>query len=123
MGGCIIWIYFRFFFFSSRRRHTRSLCDWSSDVCSSDLPIGVWRQVVVRRPVAWDDRPGRVVHQPPPDVAVRVDLVPEELPAGELGGPGRRVSRLARVWIDRDRLTVDELELDEVDVNRVGVDR
>src|SRR5438034_119990 len=26
------------FFFSSRRRHTRSLCDWSSDVCSSDLP-------------------------------------------------------------------------------------
>ena len=28
---------FLFFFFSSRRRHTRSLCDWSSDVCSSDL--------------------------------------------------------------------------------------
>src|SRR5438034_8183837 len=26
-----------YFFFSSRRRHTRSLCDWSSDVCSSDL--------------------------------------------------------------------------------------
>src|SRR6266496_5894538 len=26
-----------FFFFSSRRRHTRSLRDWSSDVCSSDL--------------------------------------------------------------------------------------
>src|SRR5260221_11900899 len=25
------------YFFSSRRRHTRSLCDWSSDVCSSDL--------------------------------------------------------------------------------------
>src|ERR671916_1798776 len=29
-----------FFFFSSRRRHTRSLCDWSSDVCSSDLQDG-----------------------------------------------------------------------------------
>src|SRR5947207_12290114 len=28
---------FFLFFFSSRRRHTRSLCDWSSDVCSSDL--------------------------------------------------------------------------------------
>src|SRR5438045_8600377 len=26
------------FFFSSRRRHTRCLSDWSSDVCSSDLP-------------------------------------------------------------------------------------
>src|SRR5688572_32429214 len=28
-----------FFFFSSRRRHTRFDCDWSSDVCSSDLPF------------------------------------------------------------------------------------
>src|SRR6266516_3878300 len=27
------------FFFSSRRRHTRSYGDWSSDVCSSDLPL------------------------------------------------------------------------------------
>src|SRR5947207_11044988 len=33
---CVI-VSFCFFFFSSRRRHTRSLCDWSSDVCSSDL--------------------------------------------------------------------------------------
>src|SRR4030066_1312575 len=29
-----------FFFFSSRRRHTRFKCDWSSDVCSSDLKLG-----------------------------------------------------------------------------------
>src|SRR6266478_7494735 len=29
-----------FFFFSSRRRHTRFDCDWSSDVCSSDLGGG-----------------------------------------------------------------------------------
>src|SRR6266481_7112936 len=43
-----------FFFFSSRRRHTRWNCDWSSDVCSSDLvafallPIGaLW--LVYRR--------------------------------------------------------------------------
>src|SRR5256886_6901906 len=28
------------FFFSSRRRHTRFDCDWSSDVCSSDLTPG-----------------------------------------------------------------------------------
>src|SRR2546430_12998588 len=28
------------FFFSSRRRHTRFDCDWSSDVCSSDLHQG-----------------------------------------------------------------------------------
>src|SRR5256886_17466599 len=31
-SGLIVW-----FFFSSRRRHTRFDCDWSSDVCSSDL--------------------------------------------------------------------------------------
>src|SRR6266516_1834954 len=30
-----------FFFFSSRRRHTRSYGDWSSDVCSSDLRMGL----------------------------------------------------------------------------------
>src|SRR3712207_7395064 len=29
-----------FFFFSSRRRHTRYWRDWSSDVCSSDLGLG-----------------------------------------------------------------------------------
>src|SRR5256886_10158038 len=29
------------FFFSSRRRHTRFDCDWSSDVCSSDLDRGL----------------------------------------------------------------------------------
>src|SRR5690606_40906991 len=29
-------------FFSSRRRHTRFSRDWSSDVCSSDLPTSSW---------------------------------------------------------------------------------
>src|SRR5699024_11814442 len=39
---------FYFFFFSSRRRHTRSKRDWSSDVCSSDLPISL---CVIARPL------------------------------------------------------------------------
>src|SRR5699024_12157404 len=34
---CVSLCYLIFFFFSSRRRHTRSKRDWSSDVCSSDL--------------------------------------------------------------------------------------
>src|SRR5690242_20895903 len=34
--------FFFFFFFSSRRRHTRLTCDWSSDVCSSDLLIAAF---------------------------------------------------------------------------------
>src|SRR5436189_1033418 len=33
----VIDLYFFVFFFSSRRRHTRYIGDWSSDVCSSDL--------------------------------------------------------------------------------------
>src|SRR5258705_2417533 len=32
-----VYVSFLVFFFSSRRRHTRCLSDWSSDVCSSDL--------------------------------------------------------------------------------------
>src|SRR5699024_11404697 len=35
---CCLYSLFRFFF-SSRRRHTRSKRDWSSDVCSSDLSL------------------------------------------------------------------------------------
>src|SRR3712207_4602476 len=50
-----------FFFFSSRRRHTRYWRDWSSDVCSSDLPApgsipeepGVYR---------FSDAHGRVIY-------------------------------------------------------------
>src|SRR5205085_12539641 len=37
MGGGMLLLFF--FFFSSRRRHTRFDCDWSSDVCSSDLRL------------------------------------------------------------------------------------
>src|SRR2546430_13516143 len=34
------------FFFSSRRRHTRFDCDWSSDVCSSDLGQKLYNMLV-----------------------------------------------------------------------------
>src|SRR5206468_4636939 len=35
----LVLMFFCMFFFSSRRRHTRSDRDWSSDVCSSDLQL------------------------------------------------------------------------------------
>src|SRR5437867_4860929 len=35
------------FFFSSRRRHTRSYGDWSSDVCSSDLDLKQGDAVII----------------------------------------------------------------------------
>src|SRR6266481_4202169 len=38
-----------FFFFSSRRRHTRWNCDWSSDVCSSDLRVRGLRPAIASR--------------------------------------------------------------------------
>src|SRR5689334_24894554 len=41
------------FFFSSRRRHTRWNCDWSSDVCSSDLFMHM--ELDVRRPTFVGD--------------------------------------------------------------------
>src|SRR5688572_30957463 len=45
-----ITVFFFFFFFSSRRRHTRFDCDWSSDVCSSDLmgKIGVGKTTLLK---------------------------------------------------------------------------
>src|SRR6266478_2697270 len=50
------------FFFSSRRLHTRFDCDWSSDVCSSDLhTVGTWRNCFAenRMDGLYDDpRPG-----------------------------------------------------------------
>src|SRR4051794_41390931 len=45
-----------YFFFSSRRRHTRWTGDWSSDVCSSDLSLDFDRALVLderTRLVAW----------------------------------------------------------------------
>src|SRR5438093_8648333 len=35
-------VVFFLFFFSSRRRHTRLVSDWSSDVCSSDLRVLIY---------------------------------------------------------------------------------
>src|SRR6267143_1289206 len=52
------------FFFSSRRRHTRWNCDWSSDVCSSDLIVrarglydAIWQMPVAMLPLGG--APGR----------------------------------------------------------------
>src|SRR5256885_8214493 len=46
-----------FFFFSSRRRHTRLQGDWSSDVCSSDLPSvhtsRPFLALMIAVPVSW----------------------------------------------------------------------
>src|SRR5690606_40120582 len=65
------------FFFSSRRRHTRFSRDWSSDVCSSDLKLGLNIRYPIRgngedirKAVAERVRPygleiGETDHKPP----------------------------------------------------------
>src|SRR2546421_8462144 len=50
MSACMALTVSSFFFFSSRRRHTRSDRDWSSDVCSSDLLGPFLNQPIVRDP-------------------------------------------------------------------------
>src|SRR6266478_9243609 len=69
------------FFFSSRRRHTRFDCDWSSDVCSSDLALHETLSAEVSEETARlaervrDTRVGRRVVAAPPDARARPPLV------------------------------------------------
>src|SRR5262249_57942667 len=53
---CLHVTFFVFFFFSSRRRHTRLVSDWSSDVCSSDLRLVRSRGVTAHRDRTRRDR-------------------------------------------------------------------
>src|SRR5438876_6735163 len=79
---------FIFFFFSSRRRHTRWTGDWSSDVCSSDLiqplvlrPIGSRFQLIAgeRRWRAAQraglNKVSAIVRQVPDELALEMTLV------------------------------------------------
>src|SRR5882762_10728362 len=86
-----------FFFFSSRRRHTRFKCDWSSDVCSSDLSadLKVGNEVGLEFKIAEFRASlnvmGRVVRQEAPNrIAVGfVGLAPEDINAIQLYVMGR----------------------------------
>src|SRR2546430_14640916 len=53
-----------FFFFSSRRRHTRFDCDWSSDVCSSDLET-IAKEIYGAGDVAFAPPAARALEQLP----------------------------------------------------------
>src|SRR2546430_15360474 len=112
-----------FFFFSSRRRHTRFDCDWSSDVCSSDLyTLHPGHQSGVIDFHKTDER------LPPSDPARYETLaaIQQEELVGNLEAVGQRpimdLLRLVRPirlgWIARRRLGVvsfpTEAELDSV---------
>src|SRR5258705_8215972 len=87
-----------FFFFSSRRRHTRCLSDWSSDVCSSDLighgtvdAVGVLLNALLKDPDSVDRPVADLVDQ-------NYVLIPPDLP----------VSRLAAIFTEGKVALVQE---------------
>src|SRR5258707_10855173 len=57
-------VFLIFFFFSSRRRHTRYWRDWSSDVCSSDLADPQRQKIAVAFAGAAGQRRQRIVDVP-----------------------------------------------------------
>src|SRR3989449_11171747 len=94
-----------FFFFSSRRRHTRCSRDWSSDVCSSDLDQD--RQLVFTAPT-------------PPNTLVGLEeRIASRLEGGlvaELTEPDRDVKRTVLVRL----LTLQGINAERSEERRVG---
>src|SRR5688572_19111620 len=92
-------IFFFFFFFSSRRRHTRFDCDWSSDVCSSDLvATAAGIAAVTEDLTAALEGAGCYARQ---DAAIR-RVVPEY-------GPGWRCKLSLPSLLDGERLNITRL--------------
>src|SRR5215211_7389407 len=84
-----------YFFFSSRRRHTRSLCDWSSDVCSSDLIAGE----VITRYRAEKERRGLLDYD---------DLIDKTLAL--LSGDGSTAWVMYKLDLGIDHVLIDEAQ-------------
>src|SRR6266513_4220228 len=82
-----------FFFFSSRRRHTRSKRDWSSDVCSSDLPDTAKEKPIQGEVIAVG--PGRLE---------KGQRVPMELKVGDRVVYGKYTG--SRVELDEEEITL-----------------
>src|SRR5258708_8644954 len=89
------------FFFSSRRRHTRSSGDWSSDVCSSDLPS---REASTPRRAPLQPRWGGLDRRPVQEL-IAVDL--------ETTGFDPETDRIIEIGAVRVRLTADGVEAGE----------
>src|SRR3989475_5789081 len=117
LGAAINSLYFTndtFFFFSSRRRHTRFDCDWSSDVFSSDLMIrhtrfdcdwssDVCSSDLVKFHGDTAEAEVKFESKESPDLAVKVHYVLQKSgdhwvvrsssPAGGMGGPHSSAAR------------------------------
>src|SRR5436190_6155762 len=112
-----------YFFFSSRRLHTRSLCDWSSDVCSSDLRHNVEQHHVDAGPSqvrAGVMGSGIAAHLAGAGLDVLLlDIVPPDGKGGRnafaAGGKEKAIKARPAAFFttrDADRITVGNLEDD-----------
>src|SRR5437763_16513135 len=97
------------FFFSSRRRHTRYIGDWSSDVCSSDLAtVQLAAQITVVKPLD-PIPPRRLEYHAPQLLSCPATQYPHALKRRAIGGHvvlDLVVDTLGRV--PRDRIVVRE---------------
>src|SRR5689334_24081382 len=102
MYAMAILFFFFFFFFSSRRRHTRWNCDWSSDVCSSDLPC-VSSFTRKRQPFRNNrcDVPGGVPRETRPSLLLSVSFHSRNDRGNYLRSEERRVGKECRYrwWV------------------------
>src|SRR5258705_13578268 len=103
------------FFFSSRRRHTRCLSDWSSDVCSSDLfDIGAGDRIVGR--TTWCDYPPAALAVPsvgdgmPPNIEAIAARKPDLVVLYNSGPNVTAARQLERIGIRTVLLDMNRLE-------------
>src|SRR6267142_5456865 len=102
--------YLIFFFFSSRRRHTSLTCDWSSDVCSSDLGTSL-PILQISRLEALSDRGTKALRG--------VDLVVREGEiVGVAGVGGNGQSELAQCILGLRRVTEGTITVGAADIAR-----
>src|SRR5437868_13372621 len=91
-------------FFSSRRRHTRSKRDWSSDVCSSDL------EAAVALAHALEDRMSNAQRSPPPIDEAVIDIALRAVDQLRALGHDRSAAAIAAANELRNRLRVQVTE-------------
>src|SRR3972149_444993 len=134
MQLCVSLIFF-VFFFSSRRRHTRFDCDWSSDVCSSDLSCG---RIKRENPIKEEVGGGTALQsEAPQEKHLRWDLDRELYPgpkSAELEADIARLRQMIQEFHDRyvGKINLPSLEaeffatalteLEEIDKRRYNID-
>src|SRR3546814_18231571 len=112
---CYVIIVFLFFFFKQKTAYEMRISDWSSDVCSSDLPglVAALAQ--------------RVVDNPPPRLALaHLGVEARQVPAG--ADPGHealhqfRLRRLGRQVAQLQRVGLEVAELRRVEVAVIEIE-